>query len=518
MRGLVAIFAASLALLLSGMSPAAADDASTAGCPPQPDPVPGNLSERPVIYVHGWLGAAQPNAGPAELLTGKLGPGYHVLSFNYSWANQEWGASEKTRTCLAEYISKASSAYKASGADGRVLAVGHSMGGIVIRSAAAVLADNGEASSLAGVVTLGTPHQGSPWGGTVYADLLQRLNGLTGGTPLPAAASSAAQCLGWPRASSCAAVPYLPEGTRIATIGSQITIRRTLFDLPLIKSPTADIPLFGDSIVPALSANGYINSAKGAYPTGFFDGETKLECTEESSYLTQQLVKTPARFGIAGRVIATLALTIAKELVDIRALDTMLEGKADASQSGLVALAMASKCYHNELPNNDDAMTAVANYLNTMSPGSGGEPEADGAGDGTIPAPSASSSNEKLAITAELGGPYQMGKGKGIACPEKEKRVFCLAYDVRVTLEESTYWNTCAVTWTFTRVGSTTPHEKGGSSWCQESIYIGGNVDSVPAGDYVLSIRAELDNGTTSTINQPVTLLDRCSFTTCRQP
>lgn len=87
-----------------------------------------------------------------------------------------------------------------------------------------------------------------------------------------------------------------------------------------------------------------------------------------------------------------------------------------------------------------------------------------------------------------------------------------------MTLEESTYWNTCAVTWTFTRVGSTTPHEKGGSSWCQESIYIGGNVDSVPAGDYVLSIRAELDNGTTSTINQPVTLLDRCSFTTCRQP
>lgn len=364
-----------VATAVAGAAPALADERPSV-CPTQPISITSKLTERPVIYVHGWLGKADKASaaaadGPVQLLQKRLGAGYRVLAFDYSWANQEWGATKKTRECLTSYMREASLAFQASGGDGRILAVGHSMGGIAIRAASTLLEGvAGGNNMLAGVVTLSTPHQGSPWGGTIYADLYQGYKGYTGeSTPLPASGTSAALCLAWPRDRSCDSVPYLPVGTKVATIGTQIMMTRKLFDIPYVEGPTAEFPLFGDAIVPTISSNGYVPSAAPApYPKGEFLGEQRPVCSESAGYLSQQLVKGKAKIGLVPTVIATLAGTIVEEFIDMRALDTMMQGKADISQLSFVVLAQASECFHTNMPSSSRVDDAAVAYLKKMAP------------------------------------------------------------------------------------------------------------------------------------------------------
>lgn len=151
------VVAALAGCLLSG-PPALADGGFlAASCPVQTFPVPPVLYERPVVYVHGWTAAATDGdaGGITNLLEAKLGDGYGVLPFDYGWANAEWAADAKIRTCLADYIHRASLSFQSGGGDGRVLGAAHSMGGIGLRAAASVLVREGEGGSLAGIVTLG---------------------------------------------------------------------------------------------------------------------------------------------------------------------------------------------------------------------------------------------------------------------------------------------------------------------------------------------------------------------------
>lgn len=403
MRRLVAAILGAL-LLMAGLAAPSSANGGSINCPTQPNLSGVKMPERPVVYVHGWLGRAD-KADPSEksdavnMLQRKLGNGYKVLAFDYSWANQEWGASQRTRQCLASYIREASAAFSATGGDGRVLAVGHSMGGIAIRAASSVLPGSPASKDiLAGVVTLGTPHRGSPWGGTVYADLYQSISGFTAGrAPLPESATSAALCLAWPRAASCDDVPYLPVATKIATVGAQITMTRKLFDIPFVEGPTAEFPLFGDAIVPVISSNGYVLSASGTYPKGAFIGETQLDCSVTSGYLSQRLAKSAGKGNVAATAIAALLGTLVEEAIDTRALDMMLQGKADASQASYVGLAMASECFHSELPTNEEALDATASYLKRMA--AKGSTSSAGSGNkaGTI---------VELGATAELSGKW----------------------------------------------------------------------------------------------------------------
>ncbi|MEV7132623.1 alpha/beta fold hydrolase [Arthrobacter sp. NPDC093128] len=338
----------------------------------QPSPLPTRISGRPVIYVHGWLGSSSGHENGPELLEEGLEPGYEVFAFDYSFANTVWGASGEAASCLADYIRQVSAAM--TGGDGKVLAVGHSMGGIVIRAAGGILAGSGQGSILGGVVSLGTPYSGSPWGGTVYAEMLQNMRS-TGIDPvkvgMPEAETSAAVCLAVPLPNNCAPLPYLPGSTKYAMVGSQIIIERRLFGL---KFMSADIPLFGDAIVPKLSATGYVNTSAGTRPSGKFWGETIVECKHTAGYLSQQLLRTRSIAGTAASLIGT---TI-EALGDQRALDMMREGKADVSQMPLLVYGLFSDCFHIALPDNEDAMTAVVGYLKKMEPpitatdGSGG--------------------------------------------------------------------------------------------------------------------------------------------------
>jgi pimeloyl-ACP methyl ester carboxylesterase len=376
-------------LLIAGLTPTAyATEIDAADCSTQSTAVPSSLTERPVIFVHGWMGSAAGSGQTVTALDEKLGAGYKAFAFDYSTANRVWGASGGTKTCLAGYLLAASKAFQNGGGDGKVLAVGHSMGGIVIRAASGVLAASGGGDRLAGVVTIGTPLLGSPWGGTAFAEFLQwASNKLSVGhdaLQMPAEDSSAITCLAAPLPGNCDSFPYLPEGTKYAAVGSQITIQRQLFGLDFMP---ADIPLFGDSIVPKLSATGYVNSSAGPLPKGGFVGEKVLECKHTSGYLSQRLLNVRTSWGIPATLTATLVGTIVEELADQRALDTMMAGKADLAQFPLVLQGLVSPCSHTSLPTYGPAIEATAGYLKQMAAaatGSGAPAATDGGG-GWIP-------------------------------------------------------------------------------------------------------------------------------------
>jgi pimeloyl-ACP methyl ester carboxylesterase len=328
----------------------------------QPSPLPARIAARPVIYVHGWLGSASHYSNGPKLLEERLEPGYQVFAFDYSFAKTVWGASGEAASCLADFIREVSAAMPEG--DRKVLAVGHSMGGIVIRAAGGILAKSGQGSILGGAVSLGTPYAGSPWGGTIYADLLQKLNSL-GIDPtevgLPGAETSAAVCLAVPLPSGCATFPYLPANTKYAMVGSQVIIERRLFGL---KFMSADIPLFGDVIVPKLSATGYINTSSDTRPSGKFWGETIIECKHTAGYLSHRLIRSRS---VAGTAAALIGTTL-EAMADQRALDMMMEGKADVSQIPLIVPGLFSDCFHDALPGNQKAIDAVISYLKKMEP------------------------------------------------------------------------------------------------------------------------------------------------------
>ncbi|MBG0738913.1 alpha/beta fold hydrolase [Paeniglutamicibacter antarcticus] len=358
-------------LLILGLSPSADAVTPSSGCSAQVAAFTGPSPARPVIYVHGWLGTGPGSQKAVDALQSRLGSGYTVVAFDYTKANQVWGAAGNTKACLADFIKGASTAFTQGGGDGKVLAVGHSMGGIVIRAADGVLAASGQAGMLGGVVTLATPLQGSPWGGTGYADFIQWLHNLGGSNTalqLPDAGTSAVTCLAAPLPASCEKFPYLSTGTKYATVGSQIIVQRQLFGL---STMAADIPLFGDTIVPQLSANGYVKSSAGSFDSSGFVGESIIKCQYTAGYLSQNMIKLGPGFGLSPFSI----FTILEEFLDQRALDTMMAGKADASQFPLVIRGMISPCSHTGLPTYGPAVDAVAGDLKKMgAPGSGSVP------------------------------------------------------------------------------------------------------------------------------------------------
>lgn len=369
MKSLKLLIAAAFLAATAVVSPAApAQAVDAASCPAQHDKLLGKAKARPVVIVHGWVSSAADMAEAKTALKAQLGDSFSVVAFDYSWANRVWGASEKTSQCLANFLTATSKVNSDAGGDGRVLAVSHSMGGIALRAAAAKLTGDNE-GVLAGIVTIGTPHQGSPWGGTMFSDVFEKLKAtwaLENPFGLPDGDSSAALCLGWPRSGSCEKVPYLPPNTQIGTIGAQITIEKKLFNIPFVESPTATFPIFGDAIVPITSANGYVNSADGEYRSGGFVGEETLQCPpESSSYLTWTALRAPR---------TALVAAIINESVDTRALDMLIAGKADLSQVGWIGMAAGSKCFHGNLMTNAQAVSAAADFLRTMDETVSGSP------------------------------------------------------------------------------------------------------------------------------------------------
>lgn len=453
MKKLLAVAVASLLSITALALPADAvqPGAIRAQCSSHSASLDTRMTRRPVVFVHGWTSSAAGSEEAVQALETRLGGGYRVLAFDYSDVNTVWGAKGDAKACLASYLTRASDSFKAGGGDGKVLAVGHSMGGIVIRAASGVLAGDNKEEILAGVVTIGTPMQGSHWGGTVYPRLVEWGKSVTNDPKmlwLPPETSSAALCLAAPLPGSCERFPYLPEGTKYASVASQIIIERRLFGL---KSMSAEVPIFGDAIVPVQSATGYLGSSPGTYRAGGGMRETIIECKHTAGYLSDQLLTSRVNLNIPAKVIASLLLANVEIFLDTRALDAMMAGKADPSQFPLFLQGFFSDCFHGSLPTNAKAVEATADYLEQMAANAN-----EGVPNKPTDNPTASGTSKQPMDIGDAAGLTGTWKGAAYGAQNWYDLVLTLSYTDGVLSGSADYPQLqCGGTWTDMKLGAT---------------------------------------------------------------
>lgn len=280
----VSALAAPVASAEPAASAAIAEAAAVGGpaCPVALPDIPGSdfaeaggTVPRPVVLVHGWDASAKSMQGYASLL--KRSKVLHEplvpFLFDYSADSGRWASIPAIAACLGAYVNKISAAYKSAGGDGKVLAVGHSMGGLAIRfSSSAQYAAQPDGAVLGGVVTIDTPHLGSPWGDTAQAQLLQDFaqlkagNWLEGMFPWPIG-SDGQTCLATHEGTAgmppgCPAPPWLPADVPVAEIGGDITVQRQVMGYTIDTDDTR-----GDAVVATASSLGYQpSSGPGAPP------------------------------------------------------------------------------------------------------------------------------------------------------------------------------------------------------------------------------------------------------------
>lgn len=330
-----------LAVGLQGLFPAAsahADNTDVTGL---------SGDAHPVILVHGWTG--EPMQDTRALLEKSMGKGWQFLLFDYRPVNVLWAGDPNVFMPLANYIKLVSDKSRQAGGDGLVYLVAHSMGGLAIRFAANV---PGVAQDIGGVVSIGTPHQGSPWGtadggwGTL-AEIVR------GRFVLPGAASLARVCLAQHKAGAglpagCAPPPYLPAGIALQQIAGNVIVERSYFGLHAY-----DVTVGGDGIVPASSANGYIGSASKKNPRGSF-APIRLDCRITDSTLASVAVGGVA---VPWQLFSDSAL-----------LDQLMSEKAGFYAAILLGRIMMVKdsCSHVAMMTNGPILKQVSNSLNYL--------------------------------------------------------------------------------------------------------------------------------------------------------
>lgn len=379
---------ASLILAMVALFVAAPADAAPAqlNCPVQTGDSTSQVREIPVVYVHGWTGTgADAEASTLPLLQFSLGSRYRAFAFDYGWANTTWGAEEKISGCLAKFVE-----HLADASNGQVAIVAHSMGGLASRAATTYLAKDGRSDALAGIVTLGTPHQGTPFSG-LLATLNENMSRATlnwkGGpipqwnkVAVPPDDSPASKCLAFPHPSPCAPVPYVQPGQKIASVAGQVNVIVTFFGLTLRDAAVIDA---GDSIVPTASALGYPGSFTGSTPPGSYLGEKKVVCQRTTSQLN--------------------AMSLQLGFFDLANVNSYLD-EVNAGRAGIGMSSWAyalnftgSPCNHGALPTSTEALADAVGFINDMHIGAQAKPSPSA---GSIPG-----------LPAELSGKWCTASG-----------------------------------------------------------------------------------------------------------
>lgn len=319
--------------------------ASEGKCSPDSSPITGLVKEaHPVVLVHGWTGG--PMQSTRTGLERRLPRGWQFLLFDYHDASTQWADSRAIAGCLANYLIGVSQRHRAVDGDGKVFVVAHSMGGLAIRFAAA---DPRMGGRLGGVVTIATPHGGSPWGnagiGPVSYGRFQEVFAGLGWTAIPPYTSAARTCLAIHEGRSgmpegCAVAPYLPDSIPLFEIAGEVTVSRRFFGIEAYE-----LPIGGDSIVPSESALGYLGSAGRPLPGGKI-GTASVRCHIRAELLLS-----------AGGAVGGL-------LADSNALDAVLEGRASLSLVEFLARAnLMASCSHKGLPADSTTLDKVASAL-----------------------------------------------------------------------------------------------------------------------------------------------------------
>jgi pimeloyl-ACP methyl ester carboxylesterase len=139
-------------------------------------PVVGN--KIPVILVHGW------NSGKTVWQTGGFSPKLSGLSgvfvddqFDYSSDSSQWVTKDSIAPALARRVMHLARCSAGQGGHGKVVLVGHSMGGLAIRCAASQECSKvpGVADKISLVVTMGTPNLGAWIRGNKFASYAEQV-------------------------------------------------------------------------------------------------------------------------------------------------------------------------------------------------------------------------------------------------------------------------------------------------------------------------------------------------------
>lgn len=321
----------------------------------------------PVILVHGWTGSSQ----DMRPLAAALGAALPVtpLLFDYANVSSEWAAQPVIEGCLAEFIAQVARDYRNVGGNGKVVVVAHSMGGLAARFAAQ---ERGVAADLAGLVTVDTPHQGSPFGNTAIARLIESIPHLTRLLPLPTPGSDGSICLAEHRWSTplahlpygCATPPYLPGGIPLTEIGGSVTVERTLFGFNMYP-----IPLASDGVVPLSSSQGYAFSG----PTKTMPahqqvvGPPPVACTIPL-YTVLQAALAGATTVAASRLNQELGVLVAHlgaaGLNDYATFDELLSGHLGTGLVELLGYAeLIAPCSHTGMLTDPTSLAEVVNAV-----------------------------------------------------------------------------------------------------------------------------------------------------------
>lgn len=230
----------------------------------------------PVVLVHGLSGR------PSDWTTGKTSmsdslkrvSGIYLdddSAFDYSKQNQQWVDNENIGPKLARRIACLAAASRQAGGYGKVVVIGHSMGGLATRYAAAQVVGGRRVSQDIGlVVTIGTPNTGSGWanawsGALRYVVCPVRL---VFGEYVSGNNSCALNAVSGLRNSSdqIKRLPWLPDSIPVLAVAGDVTVTFPIFQTTLKETGS-------DLIVSKKSA------LKGAAHTESGGGRMVAHCT-----------------------------------------------------------------------------------------------------------------------------------------------------------------------------------------------------------------------------------------------
>lgn len=348
------------AMVLAAASLPAGTATASAGCeqPPQIDAPTGfSASARPVVLVHGWDGKGA-TMQPIDAALKQAGLPVRSYVFDYSSHNTDWAARPTVARCLSQYIAAISAGYRNSGGDGKVIVIAHSMGGLATRFAASSqYTSTPIASDLGALITVDTPSLGSPFGDQSLARAMQALplfgaahvtslfhGTFTDGFETPPG-TDASICLALHQPpmntlpAGCAIPPYLPAGIPITQLAGDITLKRTLFGIPLYSTDFA-----ADGPVSVQSAHSYgVSGPGGRAPQGTLaEDQPTLPCAVDLDDLEALLAG--AGIGGLGGAVASLPATLS---IDNAAVDEQLAGRTGKAYDAMLAGSyLLAPCSH----------------------------------------------------------------------------------------------------------------------------------------------------------------------------